>query len=354
MRSRLRGSFTVLTAFCLLSFLLAPAVLHAAELIRPKVIVVATFEVGADTGDKPGEFQFWAEREKLTKTIIVPGLDHPVCYNDQGVYGVVSGTTVRAGLQMMALCLDPRFDLTGSYWLINGIAGVNPHLASEGSAAWARYVIDGDIAYEIDSRETPADWPYGIMALGNKNPKQKPVIPDWAPKPMMWALNPALVQWAFALTKNVPLLDSPEAKAHRALYKDIPAAAQPPSVMLGDSFASCRYWHGAVMQKWADDWTALYTQGKGSAAMTNMEDHGIANALTRLAVMGRVDFQRVLILRTGSNFSMPPTGQSAAASMVEEYQGMLPALESAYRVGSPVVHALLKDWRRYEKQLPTP
>lgn len=140
------------TRFCsrlLIVFILAlgaPTAWCAADLIRPKVIVVATFEVGADTGDKPGEFQFWAEREKLTKTITVPGLDHPVCYNDQGVYGVVSGTTVRAGLQIMALCLDPRFDLTRSYWLINGIAGVNPRVASEGSAAWARYVIDGDIA----------------------------------------------------------------------------------------------------------------------------------------------------------------------------------------------------------------
>ena len=108
------------------------------------------------------------------------------------------------------------------------------------------------------------------------------------------------------------------------------------------------------MQKWADDWTALYTQGAGSAAMTNMEDHGLANALTRLGAMGRVDFQRVLILRTGSNFSMPPTGQSAAESMVAEYQGMLPALEAAHRVGAPVVHALLKDWSRYEAKTPAP
>jgi purine nucleoside permease len=108
------------------------------------------------------------------------------------------------------------------------------------------------------------------------------------------------------------------------------------------------------MQTWADNWTALYTKGAGSAAMTNMEDHGIANALTRLAGMGRVDFQRVLILRTGSNFSMPPTGQSAAASMVAEYQGMIPALEAAHRVGSPVVQALLKDWAKFEGQTPRP
>jgi len=336
------------------ALLVLAAVASAADLIRPKVIVVATFEVGADTGDKPGEFQFWAEREHLTGTIVVPGLDHPVRFNDQGVYGVVSGTTVRAGLQILALGLDPRFDLSRSYWIVNGIAGVNPHVASEGSAAWARHVIDGDIAYEIDTREAPAGWPYGIMALGNKSPLEKPVIPGWAPKPMTWTLNPALVAWAYALTKDVALFDTPEAQAHRALYTGFPAALRPPTVLIGDSFASCRYWHGAVMQKWAEDWTSLYTDGQGVCAMSNMEDHGIANALTRLAALDRVDFSRVLVLRTGSNFSMPPSGQSASDSMVAEYAGEIPALEAAWRVGSPVVHALLKDWARYETATPAP
>ena len=332
---------------CLLFVLLSVAALSAADLIRPKVIIVATFEVGADTGDKPGEFQYWAEREKLTGTITVPGLDHPVRFNDQGVYGVVSGTTVRCGLQIMALCLDPRFDLSQTYWLVNGIAGVSPHAGTEGSAAWARHVIDGDIAYEIDTKEAPADWPYGIMALGNKTPLTPPVIPDWAPKPMAWTLNPALVNWAYQLTKDVELYDDAAAKAHRALYVGFPAALAGPKVFLGDSFASCRYWHGARMQQWADDWTRLYTKGQGSAAMTNMEDHGIANALTRLDALKKVDFSRVLFLRTGSNFSMPPAGQTAAESMVAEYAGMIPSLEAAYRVGSPVVHALVRDWAKY-------
>lgn len=331
-------------------FVAAASWAPAEALIRPKVVVVATFEIGADAGDRPGEFQFWVEREKLDETLVVPGLDHPVRYNSAtGVYGVVSGTTVRAGLQIQALGLDPRFDLSRSYWLVNGIAGVNPGVAAEGSAAWARHVIDGDIAYEIDSREAPADWPYGIMALGNKDPRKKPVIPDWAPKPMAWTLNPGLVAWAYSKTKDIALADSPEAAAHRALYaRDFPAVARGPVVLLGDSFASCRYWHGEIMQKWADDWTALYTDGRGLCAMTNMEDHGIANALSRLAARGRVDFARVLFLRTGSNFSMPPKGRSAADSMVAEYQGMLPALEAAHRVGSRVVSALLDDWPRHE------
>lgn len=331
-------------------FLGAAVWMPAVELIRPKVLVVATFEVGADTGDTPGEFQFWAERQQLTESIVVPGLDHPVMFNPTtGVYGVVSGTTVRAGLQIQALGLDSRFDLSRSYWLVNGIAGVSPLVAAEGSAAWARYVVDGDIAYEIDTREAPADWPYGIMALGNKTPLQKPVIPDWAPKPMAWEINPALVAWAYGKTKDMTLADSPEAKAHRALYAaDFPAVAKGPVVLLGESFGSCRYWHGAAMQKWADDWTSTYTDGRGVCAMSNMEDHGIANALARLGALGKVDFRRVLFLRTGSNFSMPPKGESAAASMVAEYQGMVPALEAAYSVGSTVVDALLASWADYE------
>src|SRR5262245_36669472 len=33
--------------------------------IPVKVVVVTMFERGADTGDEPGEFQYWVEREKL-------------------------------------------------------------------------------------------------------------------------------------------------------------------------------------------------------------------------------------------------------------------------------------------------
>ncbi len=83
---------------------------------------------------------------------------HPLRTNkDHTILGMVSGTTlVNATASMMALGLDPRFDLTHAYILINGIAGIDPRVGSVGSAAWARYVV-GDVAREIDPREAPKE-----------------------------------------------------------------------------------------------------------------------------------------------------------------------------------------------------
>ncbi|MCC5025785.1 MAG: hypothetical protein J6386_24725 [Candidatus Synoicihabitans palmerolidicus] len=55
-----------------------------------------------------------------------------------------------------------------------------------------------------------------------------------------------------------------------------------------------------------------------------------------------VDPQRVLVLRTASNFSVPPPGKSAGWSTTAPYLAMgAPAKESAYLVANRVVEALL-------------
>ena len=309
-----------------------------------KVVVVTTFEVGTDTGDKPGEFQYWVEREKLDQKIVVPGVTHPVLTNGKGVLGVVSGTTVRSSNQIMALVLDPRFDFSKAYWLVNGIAGVDPADASLGSAAWARFVVDGDIAYEIDSREAAKDWPYAIIPIGAKKPNEIPKSQGWEPETMIYEMNPALLARAFALSKDVALVDTPDMQAYRATYEGFPNAQKPPFVLIGDSFGSCRYWHGVALTQWANDWTKLWTKGAGNFVMTDMEDQGIATALTLLTKMGKTDFQRVLFLRTGSNYCMPAPKQGVVQSMQAEYAGMVPSIESAYRVGSVVVHDIVAKW----------
>jgi len=322
--------------------------------IPVKVAVVVTFEVGADTGDVPGEFQFWAEREKWPIKITVPGLDHPVLTDGNGTIGVVAGTTGRAQSQIMALVLSGQFDFTKTYWVINGISGVDPAIASIGSAAWSRYVIDGDVAYEIDSREAPASWPYAIIPIGSKLPNEKPKREGWEPDKMAYELNPSLVAWAYALTKDVPIPDTPKMVAYRALYVGYPNAQKPPFVLLGDSFGTSRYWHGKTMTQWARDWDKLWSNGAGEFAMADMEDQGFANALTRLSRMGRVDFQRVLFLRTASNYCMPSPQMDVNKSMHDDYAGYIPSLEAAYRCGSRVVHELAARWDKYGTMTPAP
>jgi purine nucleoside permease len=347
MKTPLRSAFV----FC---FTLATLALAArAEPIRPKVIILATFEAGADTGDAPGELQYWVEREHLTKSLSLPGVEHPVLYNDHGVYAMVTGTCNRSGLALMALGLDPRFDLTKTYWLTAGIAGVDADKASVGSAAWVQWVVDGDNVHEIDGHDTPADWPYGIFPYGSTGPLDPPGKRDWSQKPMVFELNPKLVAWAFALTKDIALRETPETVEFRARYTGQPNAQKPPFVLLGDTLGTARYWHGPALNAWANNWVKMYTQGKGNFVMTQCEDQSIGYAMYMLGKAGRVDPQRHLVLRTASNYSTPPRGSSVVESVLSgESTGTLVAADSCWRVGAPIVHAIVKDWAKYEDVLP--
>lgn len=67
---------------------------------------------------------------------------------------------------------------------------------------------------------------------------------------------------------------------------------------------------------------------------------------------GYLDFDRVLVLRTASNYSMPPNGESVLKTIGDESTGTNAALEAAYRVGSVVADELLKHWDRYENTIP--
>jgi len=82
-----------------------------------------------------------------------------------------------------------------------------------------------------------------------------------------------------------------------------------------------------------------------------MEETGTLQALSFLARAGRVDLNRILVLRTGSNYTMPPSGMSAAESLtvmsLTQPPGYLPALEAAYFVSRKVVDELIGNWAAY-------
>jgi purine nucleoside permease len=340
-----------------------PALPAVSPPIAVKVIVVANFEPGADTGDAPGEFQLWATREHLSEAIPVRGVLHPLMRNSSGLYGIVwGGTSSMLGgpeAQLTALLLDPRFDFRKTYWLFTGISGADPQVASVGSAAWARWVVSGDTLREFDDREVPATWPYGLFAIGAKAPNELPDnagsfggTDDASGLGMAVKLNPGLAQWAFDRTKGISIPDDPALAKARAAWTGYPAAQKPPFVLMGETLGALRYWHGPGRTQWARDWVKLWTGGKGSFVMTNMESQSLIGAMVIGAKQGLIDPARIMVLRTASNPSMPPPGVSAIASVGDEGPGQSVAYEANYRVGAPVLHELLAHWDRYAETIP--
>lgn len=329
---------------------------RAAEpVMRPKVVVVAMFEPGKDTGDAPGELQYWVEREKLDRVIPLPSAYHDVRANADGsVIAIVTGVgNTRSAATIMALGSDARFDFSKTYWLVAGIAGIDPADGTLGCAAWAEWVVNGDLGHEIDPREAPKDWPTGYVPLRRSKPYELPR--DTEDTGQVFHLVPSFVEWAYQLTKDVKLPDTEGIAKRRGEYAE-PAARRAPWVMKGDTLSSETFWHGKMLNTWANEWVKYHTDGQGNYVTTAMEDTGTLQALTWLTRAGKADVRRALVLRTASNFDGPPPKVTAAESLFGEkltaYSAYIPSLESAHRVGSVVVHELVKNWAKYEKELP--
>jgi purine nucleoside permease len=330
------------------TFLIVPLTAQTASPTPPipvKVVVVTMFERGEDTGDVPGEYQLWVEREHLDQIFPSSGFHH-LRMNKDGVLGILTGVgTAKAAASVMALGLDPRFDLSKAYWLVAGIGGGDPADVSLGSAVWCDYVLDGDLSFEIDARQIPDNWPTGYVPLRKGAPYQQPAVADYGE---VYALNSDLVTWALHLTQAVPLPDSDNLRKFRSRFPGFPNALKPPFVTRGATLSAGTFWHGSKLDEWANAWTRYYTGGKGNYMVAAMEDSGTMQALTFLSRSGRVDLQRVLVLRTVSNYDREPPGTAVADSLKEmvsgNYSAYLPSLEAAQIVGHKVVHDIIDNW----------
>lgn len=329
---------------------LAGAQAAAAEPLPIRAVVVAAFEVGKDSGDTAGELQLWVERLPLPTVLPFPQGNRHLRYNaDLGVLAIVTGEgTAQASASIAGLGMDPRFDLTKAYWVVAGISGGNPERMSLGSAAWARFVVDADLAYEIDAREIPPGWTTGYVPLTHYEPFQPP-RPEGRTTRSVFRLKESLVAWAFELTRDIRLADGRSLRNARRGYEHYPPAQRPPTVMRGDTLSGSTFWTGTRLNRWASRWTRYWTNGRGVFTTSAMEDTGTLTALAMLARAGKVDRDRVLVLRSASNHTLPRRGRTAAEhlrSNAEEtgYAAFGPAIEAAYRAGSPVVRAISAEW----------
>ena len=318
----------------------------AAEPLAVKVLVINMFQL---------ESAPWIAALHADREIAVPGLssDYPlVRCNAAAVCQMTTGMGhANAAASVMALLYSRLFDLHRTYFLIAGIAGIDPARGSIGSAAWARYAVDVGIAHEIDARELPRGWQDGYFGILTDKPDRKPKLEY---RTEVFRFDEALLQKALALSHQIALEDSDDVRAYRRHYQRSPAN-QPPQVTQCDTVSGDTWWAGLRLGEHARRWTALLTDGDGIYCTTQQEDNATLNALTRGSQSGLIDLKRVAVLRSGSDFDRPYSHQNAVDGLRAQLAlpgAMRIATDNLVRAGLPLVDAITQHWDQWQSGVP--
>lgn len=328
------------------------------------------------------EAEIWYENlpnsgigDLLSVNITLPGLSmlYPDvhCVADLTVCQVTTGEAeINAASSIMALVLSGRFDLTKTYFMVAGIAGVNPKEAALGSVALSRYAVQVAQQYEFDAREMPENFTTGYLPYGTFLPGQYPTHFYGSE---VFEVNAALRDIAFGYASKATLNASDEAQAYGERYGPsgaiYAAATGGPSVVKCDTATSDVYYSGTLLSEAFENTTTSWTNGSGVYCMTAQEDNATLEVLLRMAISGLVDFARIIVMRTGerpvqpqtlsppqtdnipnaqttgSDFDRPPPGVSAYDNLrVVDQDGYEIAVANIYLAGVEVVKGVLANW----------
>ncbi|PTD07047.1 Purine nucleoside permease [Fusarium culmorum] len=315
------------------------------EKISPKVLLIAMFyEESRNWLDPSSALPF-------SRKIRVPGLargyeDIHVTEDGDVALLVVGTALINASLSISALLISPVFDLTKSYFILTGIAGVNPKRTTIGSVAFAKFAVQVDLQLEFDAREVPSEWGSGYVPMGAGKPDQFPGIVHGSE---VFELNSALRDYALSVAKGVDLQDSPVAAEHRTLWKNSPegifdAATQKPSVLEGDVLSSNTFWHGHRISEAMEKVAKVYTAGQAEYTMTAQEDNALLAGLLNAALQGKVDFSRILLIRSASNFDRGHEDKPHQLPFVMDKGGLGPSTRNLYLTALKVIERILEEW----------
>ncbi|KAK0117930.1 hypothetical protein ONS95_012242 [Cadophora gregata] len=330
------------------SFSGLPWQLHSltSDQVAPKVFIITMFSQEAAS---------WLADDSLVRfnqVIHVPGLSHDydvVHYDsEKGICLLTTGIAlVNAALSISALTTSPLFDLTKTYFILSGIAGVNPKVSTIGSVALARFAVQVDIQLEFDTRETSPSWKTGYLPIGAPSHGS---FPRNFTGSEVFELNDNLRKLAMKFARDVDLVDSEAAIDNRALYAGsagdmFAAATMQPSISEGDVTASNMFFHGRHLAEGFEDLVGLYTAGQAQYYMTAMEDTAVLAALLRAALQKRVDFSRIVLMRAGSNFDRSHSSSFVASlPFIIDHGGFQPACRNLYLSGIQVIEGILGNW----------
>lgn len=199
---------------------------------------------------------------------------------------------INAATTITSLILSPHFDLTKTYFLVAGIAGVNPEEATLGSVTFARYTVQVALQYEFDAREKPKNFSTGYFPQGSFSPNQ---YPQSIYGTEIFEVNNALRLLAAEAARGAKLNDSSDAVSYRSNYKSdkaYAAGAAKPGIKLCDSATSDVYYSGALLGEAFGKYMTLVSNGSAVYCTTAQEDNATLEAMLRGAKAGLVDFAR--------------------------------------------------------------
>ncbi|PKI85351.1 hypothetical protein MVES1_000052 [Malassezia vespertilionis] len=318
------------------------------KMLTPRIVVVTAFQPERDV---------WESKSNFTQHMDLPGMSprYPtVSCNEEGhicLFTTGEGE-INAASSMSAFMLNPIFNLSQSYFLVNGIAGINPDAGTIGSAAFPRYAIQFGLQYGIDPRSMPQDWNYSYWSYGTKTPG---VYPTQFYGTEVFELNSALQDKAQGIAQNLTLNDSNAAADFRKPYLT-QAATGPPAVFQGDVLTSDLYFTGELMGQMAANFTGVMTNHTGSYAVSAQEDNAVLEVLVRGTKAGIVDYGRAILFRTASNFDRAPPGMADYDAFQQQNNTTelaAPAFENLFIVGNAIVNEIVDNWDTWAPGVPS-
>lgn len=312
-------------------------------LFQPKVFVINMFEY---------ESAPWLEAMDFEHNITIPGLSplYPTIYCTAN-YSVCELTTgegeINAASTITALGLSPLFDLSHTYFLISGIAGGEPEYTTMGSVTFAKYAVQVALEYQVSYQEfiaTNPNWTSGYWAYGTDDPW---TYPGNVYGTEVFEVNENLRDRAVELAMTAELQNGTELnESNRKLYNET-AARSLPTIVKCDALTSDNYFTGNVLSDYFSFYASLMTNGSATYCSTAQEDNASLEAFTRLHKHGLADYNRVMVMRSISDFSRPPPSKANdTVAWFNDPQdgGSTVAFNNLPIAGMPIVRDIVQNW----------
>ncbi|KAK7676794.1 hypothetical protein QCA50_020262 [Cerrena zonata] len=320
---------------CLWALLLATVV---QAVISPKVVIFSFFNDERDIWLGIPEFNL------LEQNVTIPGLFTQFpdihCNGNGSVCQLTTGEgEINAAASTLALVLSPEFNLTQTYFLFAGVAGINPGVGTLASVTFAQFAVQVGLQYEVDAREKPANFSTGFIPQGATAINS---YPQFIYGTEVFQLNDALRQRAIEFAKTASLNDTADAQAYRKRYPNATAQGSP-NVIGCDTATSDVWWTGELIGRAFENFMTLLTNGTSTYCTTQQEDNAVLESLLRGHIARRVDFSRIILMRTASDFDRPPPGGSVTDNLFNEYFGDASIL-NLYLAGIKVIEGIIGGW----------